>query len=108
MERFDETVKMFEHALLRSNHMTAAQYLKDPDAISTDRQDLNKNVKIVNFKPIRATVTDDGHGVDRVVEVQFFFVDRNILKTSIYHQKWRYQEEDKCWLLDGGLPEFSE
>lgn len=108
MERLDETMKMFEHALLRSDFMAATQYLKDPDAVPADGQDLNKNVKIVNFKPVRMAVSDDDHQVDRVVEVQFFYTDRNILKTTIYRQQWRYQDEDKRWLLMSGLPEFPQ
>lgn len=108
MERLDETIKAFEHALLRSNFMSAAQYMKDPDAIPTDSQGFNKNVKIVNFKPVRRSVSDDSCEVDRVVEIQFFYMDRNILKTAIYKQQWRYQEEGKCWVLDSGFPEFPQ
>lgn len=108
MERLDETVKMFEHALMRSNFMSAVQFLEDTEAMPQNYHDLKKTIKIVNFKPIRVSVSDDNLEVDRDVEIQFFRMDRNILKSIMYRQQWRYQEDIKKWRLTSTLPEFPQ
>ncbi len=105
MEKFKDTTTAFEHELLRANYMSAEQYLDIPE--QEDRQPYapNPNVKIVNFKTVRNVVTDDGKKVARDVEIQFFYMDRNILKTMYHHQEWRWLD-DKRWVLTTDLPVF--
>lgn len=106
MEEFQETAKAYEHALLRSDYRLAASFF-DPASLPEEINfDQYKKIKVVDCRPTRMDVSEDKLKVKREVELQYFLVDRNILRSTGYRQKWEYNEEKKAWMMKGDLPVF--
>lgn len=106
MERFRDTTRAYDHELMRANYMVAESYLEGADEDDYQPYKPNENVKIVNMKTARMVVSDEGMKVSRYVNIQYFYKDRNILKSLPQKQKWRYDEDEKRWVLTSGLPVF--
>jgi hypothetical protein len=106
MDKFNTTVKAYEHALLRSDFSAASRFL-DP-ALQPNNKNFRRysNVKIVRYSVKNITVSEDSHVVRQDVMLQYFFLDRNILHTTSSREVWRYREKNKVWLLQTALPDF--
>jgi hypothetical protein len=104
MEKFSEIVSSYESALERSDYRKASTFVdRSVDGVLLDHNKF-ANVKIVRHKVTRVEVSDDKRSIEQDVEIQYFLLDRNVLKTMNDHQVWKYQAEDKIWLLQTGLP----
>jgi len=107
LSEFDTTFEIYDITLRRSQ-FHAVQNFIDP---AYRDQDLNfdtyKNVKVVDFTVTHVKVSEDRFNVDQAVQLQYFLLDRNILKTIEYRQTWRFDEQKKKWLLQTPLPNFS-
>lgn len=106
MEKLKDLTTAYDHALLRADYQTAADYI-DP-AIRRDDIDFNqyKRIKIVDCRTTRAEFSEDKMNVTRDVELQYFLVDRNILRSTRYRQQWQYDKEKDVWRLQSELPAF--
>jgi hypothetical protein len=106
MEKFSEIIDSYENALERSDYRKASKFV-DPSAegILLDHNQF-ANVKIVRHKVTHIEVSDDKRSIEQDVEIQYFLLDRNLLRTIVDHQVWKYEEEGKVWLLQTGLPEL--
>ena len=107
MDQFSETVHAYRRALLDSNFRAAAQF-NDP-AVPDAAVDYNayKNIKLVEYKITKTDVADDNRRIEQDVELQYFLLNRSILKTSQTHQVWQFQPTAKAWKLKTGLPVFT-
>lgn len=104
MERLKEITTAYDHALLRANFRTAADFI-DPEVRQDDIDyDQYKRFKIVDCRTTHAEFSEDKTDLKREVELQYFLVDRNILRSTRYQQEWRYDEEKKEWIMKSGLP----
>lgn len=62
--------------------------------------------RLVRHKVTHVEVSDDKRSIEQDVEIQYFLLDRNLLKTMIDHQVWQYKDEGKVWMLQTGLPKL--
>ena len=104
MYKFREISKSYQRELEMSDYRVASKYV-DP---SGDRPaaDLRRyaNIQIVKYTIANINVSGDKQSIEQDVELQYYLLHQNRLKTANDHQVWRYKEEDKVWMLQTGLP----
>ena len=106
VSKFSEILKSYEYALESSDYRQASKFVDR----SKDRPPVEykgyANIKIVRHKVTHVEVSDDKRSIEQDVEIQYFLLDRNLLKTMIDHQVWQYKDEGKVWMLQTGLPKL--
>ncbi len=106
LESYSQIVDAYEKALRRSDYNAAARFL-DPSAPAA-RVDLHKmkDIKIVEYKVTRVNMSENKTEIAQDVELQYFRLNSNILRTVHDPQIWRFQQEGKVWLLQTGFPDL--
>lgn len=106
LSKFDQTSEAYERTLKRSQYGPAQGFV-DP-AFRNEKIDFEtyKNVKIVDFGVARVNISEDRLKVEQDVALQYFLLDRNILKTINYRQVWRFDETKGDWFLHTPFPSF--
>jgi hypothetical protein len=108
MEEYGSTMDTYETAMQMSDFNTICQNI-DPAVMSrTQCMQRFDNLKIVSYDVFAVNVAKDQRQVDMAVEVQYFFLDRYVVKKLQFDQTWRYSEELKRWMLTEGPPEFKD
>jgi hypothetical protein len=106
MEAYGRTMDSYGTAIRLSDFNAVCQYV-DPAAMG--RNDCLKryeNMKIVSYDVLGVTVAKDKREVTQAVNVEYYFLDRYVVKKIGYEQTWRYREEIQNWLLQTGPPNF--
>ena len=106
MEAYDRTMDAYQTTMRLSDYNAACKYV---DPAQMDRKDClqqYEKVKIVSYDVRGVSVAEDKLEVTQTVEVEYFFVDRYIVKKIEYEQSWRYMKEMESWLLQTGPPQF--
>jgi hypothetical protein len=106
MEEFEDTSRAFDFSLLRADWHKAADFINAPELKANINFESFKKIKVVDCRPTRIIASEDKNSVKREVDLQYFLVDRNILRTIPYVQQWEYLETGKGWMLKSGLPVF--
>jgi len=101
--KFDTAVERLEHAYLRGDFMAANQLTGAGIRMDADRYE---NIKIVKVETTRLDISADKHDIVRYVELEYFRLDRNILQTVKYRERWHYNENERRWRLVEGVPDF--
>ena len=106
VDQFSTTHKAYKWALESGNYRGAVKFLDK--SVSRQPEDLKRyaNIKVSQYTITGAEVSNDRRSIEQDVELQYFLLDQNIVKTMTDHQKWRYRETADAWLLQTGLPEF--
>lgn len=104
MHKFSEISKSYQRALEMSDYRVASQYV-DPSG-GRPAADVRRyaNIQIVRYTIANVSVSEDKQSIEQDVELQYYLLDQNRLKTANDHQVWRYKEGDKVWMLQTGLP----
>ncbi|BBO70414.1 hypothetical protein DSCA_43440 [Desulfosarcina alkanivorans] len=106
LEEYGRTMDSYETAMRLSDFNAACQYV-DPSAMSrSDCLNRYDNLKMVSYEVLRMNLSKDNREVTQTVDVEYYFLDRYIAKKLQYEQSWRYQEEEKTWVLNTGPPLF--
>ena len=107
LKRFQETERSYRSLIQRSQFEPATGYV-DPNWWTDHPPEIErlKNYRITNCDVEKAVISEDGTQVTQKVVIHYFKTDRMILKTTINHQKWQYNSDDRRWLLMNGLPHF--
>ena len=106
MEAYDRTMDAYQTTMRLSDYNAACKYV---DPAQMDRKDClqqYEKVKIVSYDVRGVSVAEDKLEVTQTVEVEYFFVDRYVVKKIEYEQSWRYMKEMGSWLLQTGPPHF--
>lgn len=108
MYKFSEISKSYQRALEMSDYRVASKYV-DPSSART-AADVRRfaNIQIVKYTIANINVSEDKQSIEQDVELQYYLLDQNRLKTAIDHQVWRYKNEDKVWMLQTGLPSLNQ
>ena len=106
MEKFGRISEAYEFSLLDSDYRTAARFLHDSVKQAPLDEKHYKNIKIVEYKIAHMAVSADQLEITQDLELQYFLLNNNRLRSSRHHQVWRYNEAEQVWLLHTGLPEF--
>ncbi len=105
-EEYGRTMDSYETAMQLSEFNTVCKNV-DPDVM--DRNECMQhyeNLKIVSYDVLAINVADDEREVKLAVEIQYFFLDRYVVKKIQFDQSWHYREDLKRWLLKAGPPEY--
>jgi hypothetical protein len=104
IHKFSEISKSYQRALEMSDYRLASKYV-DPSG-GRPAPDVRRyaNIQIVRYTIININVSEDKQSIEQDVELQYYLLDQNRLKTAKDQQVWRYKEEDKVWVLQTGLP----
>lgn len=103
MDRFSDISENYKFALLRADYYLASSFV-DPSERNTIDPNQLKEIKIVDYKPNRVNLSEDKSQIKQDIELQYFQMGRNVLRSLQYRQVWQYQEEGKMWLLKTDLP----
>lgn len=106
LNKFGEISKSYEQALEMSEYRKALKYLKISKGASPPGLNRLSNVKIVRYKVTQIDVSEDKRSIEQDVELEYFLLDRNVVKTANDHQVWKYEDEGNVWMLQTGLPVF--
>ena len=106
MKAFGTISKAYENTLRASRFETAHQFL-DTEVLAEDK-DIHqyKNVRVYEYEVKEFNLSDDTSEIHQTAEIMYYKMDTYILKTIRDRQLWKYNETDKVWLLQTGLPEF--
>ena len=106
MENFKNISKAYEKALLASDFEIAYQVL-DPEVIEEETGfNKYKDIKVVDYEMKKYSMSDDKTEIYQVVEIGYYRIGGYILRTIRHKELWKYNEENKSWFLQNGLPEF--
>ncbi|MEE4113444.1 MAG: hypothetical protein V2I40_11565 [Desulfobacteraceae bacterium] len=106
MEAYGRTMDSYQTAMRLSNFNDVCRYV---DPVEMGRKDCLKqyeNVKIVGYDVLGVNVAEDKLEVTQTVDVEYFFLDRYVVKKIEFEQSWRYKKETARWLLQTGPPQF--
>ena len=106
LSKFDQTTEAYVTALKRSQYGPAQSFIAPSFRNEEIDFETYKNVKIVDFGVVHVTISDDRFRVEQDVVLQYFLLDRNIVKTRKYKQVWYFDEEKGNWFLHTPLPAF--
>jgi hypothetical protein len=106
VDEFSEIIKSYENALENSDYRQASRFVDPSKGRAPVDYKRYANIKIVRHKVTHVEVSDDKRSIEQDVEIQYFLLDRNLLRTMIDHQVWRYKDEGKVWMLQTGLPQI--
>ncbi len=106
MEEYGRTMDTYETAMQMSDYHTVCQHIDPVVMTRTDCMQRYDNLKIVSYDVLAVNVAKDQRQVDMAVEVQYFFLDRYVVKKTQYDQTWRYAKDLKRWVLTAGPQEF--
>ena len=106
IEAYERTMDAYQTTMRLSDFNAACKYV---DPVEMSRQDCLRqyeNVKIVSYDVLGVNVDEDKLKVTQTIEVEYFFLDRYIVKKFEYEQSWRYKKDMETWLLQTGPPHF--
>ena len=106
MEAYGRTMDSYQTAMRLSNFNDVCRYVDPAEMGRKDCLKQYENVKIVSYDVLGVKVAEDKLEVTQTVEVEYFFLDRYVVKKFEYEQSWRYQEEMKSWMLQTVPPHF--
>lgn len=106
MENFSRTANAYEQALRMSDYDSAVAFCSPSTFNAAAKSKKFKNIKIIEYKIARLDVSKDNLEIKQDVELQYFLLNSNRLRTMRHPQTWRYREKEKIWLLETGLPAF--
>jgi len=106
MEAYDRTMDAYQTTMRLSDYNAACKYVDPAETVRKDCLQQYEKVKIVSYDVRGVNVTEDKLEVTQTVEVEYFFVDRYVVKKIEYEQTWRYMKEMASWLLQTGPPHF--
>ena len=106
MEAYDRTMDAYQTTMRLSDYNAACKYVDPAEMGRKDCLQQYEKVKIVSYDVRGVNVTEDKLEVTQTVEVEYFFVDRYVVKKIEYEQSWRYVKEMASWLLQTGPPHF--
>jgi hypothetical protein len=108
-EEFEMSVKKYNDTIrwhdMNSASLFAAESL---DEEFRARVRVAKNVQVVEYRILRTKYNEEKGEAEVQVEIDYYHLSSNRLKTLVDTQKWAYIKEDgeKHWRLMSLLPEF--
>lgn len=105
----DESIKQYNY-LLRWHKLDAASFFTSESLSEEfrDRVQAAKNMNIVDYRIKKVNYNEEKGEASVQVEIDYYTLSSNILKTLLDIQRWVYIEENgnKQWRLISLLPEF--
>ena len=107
MERFDMMSRSYADAIEWSDFEAARFFIKDaqPENPPLDFRKLQL-VKVTSYEVRQLVISEDKSQVRQIVEVKYYKLNDNVVKTIIDNQLWEYDPAGESWYLQSGLPDF--
>ncbi|MBC2712951.1 MAG: hypothetical protein HGJ94_18745 [Desulfosarcina sp.] len=106
MEEYGRTMDSYETAMRLSDFNAACQYVDPSEMGRKDCLKRYENLKIVSYDVLGVNVAEDKQEVTQTIEVEYYFLDRYVVKKIQYEQSWRYKEALEKWMLQTAPPFF--
>ncbi len=104
-----ETLKQYETIIRWAQWDAAANFIsaeyQEEHPISRLELDRLRLFRVTRYTLRSSTPVDEGMGLRQVVELRIFNKNQVRERTIIDEQYWKYDEEQKRWLLHSGLPD---
>lgn len=104
MHKFSEISKSYQRAMEMSDYRVASKYVDVSSGQPAPNVKQYANIQIVRYIIANVKVSEDKQSIEQDVELQYYLLDQNRIKTASDHQVWRYKKEEKVWMLQSGLP----
>jgi hypothetical protein len=108
MEKFEWTSRDYRKAIRWSDFETANSFTK-VEGSENKSPDFNKLklIKVASYELKEMVILKkDKTQVRQIVEITYYKVDDNLLRTLRDVQLWEYDGERKSWYIQSGLPDF--
>jgi hypothetical protein len=106
MEAYGRTMDSYAAAMRLSDYNAACRYVDPSTMLPKACLRRYENLKIVSYDVLGVAVAKDKQEVSQTVEVEYYFLDRYVVKKLQHEQSWRYQENLEQWVLRTGPPQF--
>ncbi|MEK6551660.1 MAG: hypothetical protein AABZ50_08515 [Pseudomonadota bacterium] len=103
---FEATARSYERAIRWSEFENAYGFVRAPAGAAVPDFEQLKNIRVTNYDEIGAKLLPDGKTVEQIIRVQYVRTDRMAVRTLTVIQRWQYDDKEKRWFLQKGLPEF--
>lgn len=103
--RTEEQLHNYEAAIRWSLFKRAAEYLADPSKHNPDWKKLDR-IKVTGYQAKFRDLLPSGNVLTQTVEIRYLTANGVVEDKLIDEQRWRYDEEQRRWVLETGLPKF--
>jgi len=102
---FDQIFDAYSKNLRWSHYKQITVFMTDEQiAPSLDKIKSLKGRRVSDVKPIAWALDDQTQVMTGDVVIDYYIVDRGVIRTTTQHQTWRYIGD--TWRLDSGLPDL--
>ncbi len=107
MKAFDEANRAYRQAIIWSESVVAATFLKSDDEgiVAAQIEHLDK-FRVTAYEPRTMTVVEEDVRVRQVVKISYFKKDEMVVISIADDQIWEYDPEKHSWLLLTGFPKL--
>lgn len=106
MDRFADRTKSYGQAIRWGQWYVARAFVKDPEVASLSDVEALKKFQVISYDLIDADVSDEKTQAMQAIGIRYYHTERLKEKSLVDRQAWKYDEEDKTWYLESGLPDF--
>jgi len=107
LAQFEDVSSAYEHAIRWGDCDVAKSLRKkrgtDHEAGHVDKVD---KIRVTSYELLSINLSEDQLRVHQAVKIRYFNTDQMIEKTLIDEQLWEYDDTEKAWYLQSGLPDF--
>lgn len=107
----EETLNLFRQTLRFSEFEALqgfmdAEYLEEHPITSLEVNRL-KQFQVSGYKVRSVVAGEDGETVNQVIELRFYNIRTAAERQVLYHEDWRWHDDQKAWRLHSGLPKVT-
>jgi hypothetical protein len=103
-QKLDDTLRTYEGAI-RWNEFEMANSFGANQKTSPDLSKL-QNIRVTAYQVKNSIASEDELKARQTVVVQYYDASTMRQETAVHNQQWRYDEEQKRWLVEPSLPDF--
>ncbi len=107
LEKFGRISEAYEESLRSADFRSACKFLHASIPHPSAGEAPYRNIEVVEYKVLGMDVSPDRSQIDQEIELQYFRLNSNRLRTTRHHQVWRYDEAESTWRLHSRLPVFT-
>jgi hypothetical protein len=107
LAQFEEVSSSYEHAIRWGHYDVAKGFEKkrERDHEARDVEKLDK-VRVTSYELLDSHPSENWLTVHQGVKIRYYHADEMVERTLIDKQEWEYDETQKAWYLQTGLPDF--
>ena len=108
MQDFEDANRAYGRAIVWSEYIVAATFLKteDQNQVAADIEHLNQ-FRVTAYEPRLLTVLEKDVRIRQVVKISYFRKDVLVVKSASDDQVWEYDPEKRSWVLTTGFPQLN-